>query len=166
MAFEFRKIDLAKDADTCVRFRRDAYACSFADPERFEREGGADGQRYLDWIKARAAEFPQGFVHVWQGDRIVGQMEMRPRGSIRIGYINLFYLIPEMRGSGAAESLHQYAVDAFRTEDISKLQLSVSPSNARAIGFYRKHGWKDLGPRSGHADVNLMELVLDSGGRD
>lgn len=89
-------------------------------------------------------------------------MEMRPRGSPPIGYVNLFYILPAVRGSGLGESLHEYALSVFANLGIKKLQLSVRPSNGRAIGFYRKHGWQDLGPRPGHDDVRLMELSLCS----
>ena len=157
MVLEFRRIDLAQDADTCVRFRRDAYACSFGDLGRFDRECGVDGEIYLNWLAEKAAEFAQGFVHVWLGDRIVGQIEMRPRGQPPIGYVNLLYLVPELRGSGAGELLHEYAVDVFRKEGLSKLQLSVSSTNERAIAFYRKFGWEDRGPRDDHPEVNVME---------
>ena len=100
---------------------------------------------------------------MWLRDRIVGQVEMRPRGEPRIGYVNLFYLVPELRGSGAGASLQGYAVDVFQKNGVSKLQLSVSPSNERAAAFYRKFGWEDLGARPDHPDVNLMELVLGEG---
>jgi ribosomal protein S18 acetylase RimI-like enzyme len=155
---QFRTIELPRDSAVSVRFRRDSFACSFTDPERFDRENGPDGRVYLDWLAARIAEFPQGFIHAWLKDEIVGQIEMRPRGSPPIGYINLFYLIPTLRGTGLGESLHRYALSVFA----GTLQLSVSPSNGRAIAFYRKHGWKDLGPRPGHADVHLMELIPET----
>ena len=146
---QFRTIDLARDSGICVRFRRDSYACSFGDARRL------DEQSYLDWLAIRIAEFPEGFVHVLRDNEIVGQMEMRPHG-----YINLFYLVPAVRGSGLADSLHEYALSVFAGLGLQKLQLSVSPSNARAIGFYHKQGWRDLGPRPDHDDVQLMELTL------
>ena len=97
---------------------------------------------------------------MWLKDEIVGQIEMRPRGSPPIGHINLFYVIPAVRGTGLGESLHRYALSVFASLGLGALQLSVSPSNGRATAFYRKHGWKDLGQRPGHADVHLMELIL------
>jgi ribosomal protein S18 acetylase RimI-like enzyme len=157
---EFRTIDLGRDGDVCVRFRRDSYICSFDDVGRFDRENGPTGQAYLDWLAVRIAEFPAGFVHAWRGNEIIGQIEMRPRGAPPVGYINLFYLIPALRGSGLGIVLHGYAVSVFTSLGLEKLQLSVSPANARGVGFYRRNGWQDLGPRPGHADVHLMELML------
>jgi ribosomal protein S18 acetylase RimI-like enzyme len=135
-----------------VEFRRDSYVCSFGDAAGFDEE------KYLAWLTCRIAEFPQGHLHVWQNDRIVGQIEMRPRGTPAVGYISLFYLIPHARGSGLSEALHNHAVEVFGSLGILKLQLSVSPSNSRAVAFYRKHGWQDLGLRPGHDNVHLMEL--------
>lgn len=162
LAPRFLTIQLPRDADTCVRFRRDSYACSFSGPERFDRDCGQDGGLYLDWLAARIAEFPSGFVHVWERGEIIGQMEMRARRSPPFGYINLFYLVPGVRGSGLGQSLHDYALSLFTGLGIARLQLSVSPSNLRAIAFYRKHGWHDLGPREGDQEIHVMELSLDT----
>jgi ribosomal protein S18 acetylase RimI-like enzyme len=86
---------------------------------------------------------------------------MRIQAEPRIGYVNLFYLIPEMRGSGAGAALHEYALTIFAKHGVERMQLSVSPTNLRAIAFYRKHGWRDLGPRPGYENrVNLMECVV------
>ena len=154
---QFRTIELPRDSAICVAFRRDSYACSFTDAGKFDRENGADGNSYLDWLATRIAEFPQGFVHVWRDNEIIGQIEMRPRGSPSIGYVNLFYLVPSARGRGLGESLNHYALSVFASLGVQKLQLTVSPSNERAVRFYIKQGWQDLGPRPGHENVHLME---------
>jgi len=51
--------------------------------------------------------------------------------------------------------LCSFGVDGFFDE--AGPQLSVSPTNARALAFYRKHGWRDLGLRPGRDNVHLME---------
>jgi ribosomal protein S18 acetylase RimI-like enzyme len=157
-SLQFHTINLPRDASVCASFRRDSYACSFTDPERFAKDCGNDGERYLDWLAVRVAEFPVGFIHVWRNGQIVGQMEMQVRNKLGIGYINLFYLVPEVRGTGIAEALNHYAVSVFSNLGVLRLQLSVSPSNARAMRFYIRQGWRDLGPRPGHEDIHLMEF--------
>jgi len=152
----FRPIDLEAHAPLCAAFRRDSYLCSFG-VDCFFEEAGPGGAHYLERLRQRIERFPDGYVHVWQGDRIVGQMEMQVRGDPPIGYVNLFYLIEEMRGSGVAGQLHDYALDFCARHGVERAQLSVSPNNARAMAFYRKHGWRDLGPRPGREIVNLME---------
>jgi ribosomal protein S18 acetylase RimI-like enzyme len=71
--------------------------------------------------------------------------------------VNLFYLIEGMRGGGVSAELQAYAMDFMRRHGVANAQLSVSPTNARALAFYRKHGWRDLGLRPGRDNVNLME---------
>jgi ribosomal protein S18 acetylase RimI-like enzyme len=75
----------------------------------------------------------------------------------RRGYVNLFYLIEEMRGASVSGELQDYAMDFMSRHGVQIAQLSVSPTNARALAFYRKHGWRDLGLRPGRDNVNLME---------
>jgi GNAT superfamily N-acetyltransferase len=133
LALRFTTIDLNRHRDICIRFRRDAIICSFGDDGRFERENGADGAGYLNWLAERIAELPEGCVHVWQGDQIVGQMEMRVRLGTQVGYINLSYLAPEHRGTGKGAALHAYATDLFRRLGLEKLNLCVAPGNARAL---------------------------------
>ena len=115
----FRPIDLKANAEVCIQFRRDSFICSFG-KDRFFDEAGPQGIDYLERLKNRSAKFPDGYVHVWRHNRIIGQMEMQILEEPRVGYVNLFYLIPEMRGSGAGTFLHAYAM-AFCQK------LTVSP---------------------------------------
>lgn len=97
-------------------------------------------------------------MHLLQGGVIVGQMEL---GSFKtdpsIGYVNLYYLAAEVRGTGLSSVLDNYATNYFVSRGFTSARLSVSPSNSRAIRFYEKHGWHDLGPRPGRPEVHLME---------
>lgn len=155
----FKPIDLTADAEVCIQFRRDSFICSFGNDGFFDG-AGPHGVDYLERLRKRQAKFPDGYVHVWHRGRIIGQMEMQILDEPPIGYVNLFYLIPEMRGSGAAASLHAYAM-AFCTKHRVRLaRLSVSPTNLRAIAFYQKHGWRNIGPRPGRNEVNLMECLV------
>lgn len=158
----FKPIDLDAHAAVCVAFRRDAYICSFGE-DGFFNEAGPDGVDYIEWLRLRMTRFPDGHVHAWHGDKIIGQMEMHILKEPRRGYVNLFYLIEEMRGAGVSGELQAYAMDFMRRHDVQIAQLSVSPTNGRALAFYRKHGWRDLGLRPGRDDVHLMECdVSDS----
>jgi len=111
--------------------------------------------------RAASRHSQPGHQHVWRNGTIVGQLEMIVMNTPkRLGYVNLFYLVPEMRGPGLGDALHQHAVSLFRGMGVDCMRLSVSPSNGRALRYYRKHGWKDLGPRPDAPHVNLMELSL------
>lgn len=152
----FKPIDVDAHASVCIAFRRDTFVCSFG-VDKFDDEAGPEGAYYLERLRQRTALFPEGYVHLWDEGRIVGQMEMQIREEPRIGYVSLFYLVEEMRGAGMSAELQQYAMNFFLQHRVSAARLSVSPTNARALAFYRKHGWRDLGPRPGREFVNLME---------
>lgn len=155
---EFRTIDLIRDAETTVAFRRDSYVCSFGTDYAF---GQVDS--YLEWLRERISRQPEGHVHVWKGDSIIGQLEMIVQRTSPVrGYINLFYLVPEKRGCGFGDAIHDYAIKFMRTGGARLLRLSVSHSNRRALSYYAKHSWRDLGPRVDDASVRLMELSLES----
>jgi ribosomal protein S18 acetylase RimI-like enzyme len=152
----FKTIDLDMYASVCVAYRRDSYLCSFGE-DGFFQEAGPNGVHYIERLRLRIAKFPDGYVHAWHGDKIAGQMEMQILEEPRRGYVNLFYLVKEMRGTGVSGELQDYAMDFMRRHGVQVAQLSVSPTNARALDFYRKHGWRDLGLRPGRDNVNLME---------
>lgn len=80
--------------------------------------------------------------------KYIGQLELTVREyeGIDIGYVNLYYLIPEMRGKGRGKELHSYAMQFFENNKVSEYHLRVSPSNAAAIKFL-KWEWKRLGQR-------------------
>jgi ribosomal protein S18 acetylase RimI-like enzyme len=152
----FETMDLALHAHEAVALRRDSYVCSFGSDEAF---GSAD--EYLAWLAERIAQQPAGHVHVWDGAAIIGQLEMSTLQSTPVrGYVNLFYLVPEARGRGLGDALHEYFLRFMRTGGAHVARLSVSPNNTRALAYYRKHGWRDLGPRSDDSTVHLMELVV------
>ncbi|MEM8807161.1 MAG: GNAT family N-acetyltransferase [Cyanobacteria bacterium P01_G01_bin.38] len=158
----FIPIDLEQFADLCVQFRRDAMQCSFENgADRFDQESGENHEQYFIWLKERIQEFPEGCVHVVENDQIVGQIEMHLKGQQTLAYVNLVYLIPEVRGTGLGDQLHRYVEQIFEQVGIVKAQLSVSPINERAMSFYRKHGWQDMGPRPGYPEVHLMEFTVN-----
>jgi ribosomal protein S18 acetylase RimI-like enzyme len=160
-SLRFAPIDFEKDAEICVLFRRDSYFCSFGEGEAFEATGGAVG--YLELLRERHALLPEGIVHVWRNDHIIGQIEAQLPSNAPGGYVNLFHLVPEERDRGTGALLQEYVVSLFTRRGVSSLRLSVSPTNARAMRFYAKHGWRDLGPRPDYVRVHLMELCVGVG---
>jgi ribosomal protein S18 acetylase RimI-like enzyme len=150
----FTAIDLSRNADVAVAFRRDSYLCSFGSDDAFGIEDD-----YLGWLRDRVARQPLGHVHVWDGPKLIGQLEMLIQTTTPVrGYVNLFYLVPEARGLGFGKDLHSYFVQFMRAGGACLARLSVSPSNARALTYYVKHGWRDLGLRPDDNTVHLMEF--------
>ncbi|WP_236888081.1 GNAT family N-acetyltransferase [Cytobacillus oceanisediminis] len=61
-----------------------------------------------------------------------------------IGYVNLYYLIPEKRGMGLGFKLHDYALKFFKASNLKEYHLRVSTSNQNALAFYEKNGMKKI----------------------
>jgi len=127
----FKPINLDAHTSVCIAFRRDSFICSFG-MDGFFKEAGPDGAHYIELLRSRAAKFPDGYVHAWHDDKIVGQMEMQIIEEPRRGYVNLFYMIEEMRGAGVSGELQDYAMNFMRRHGVQIAQLSVSPTNTRA----------------------------------
>ncbi|PZO60837.1 MAG: hypothetical protein DCF15_01155 [Phormidesmis priestleyi] len=160
-AIAFIPIDLESTAELCICFRRDAMAESFAGgAERFDLASGDNHQQYLDWLQQRLQEFPEGCVHMLEGNSIVGQIEMQLTGQQSLAYLNMLYLVPAARGRGLGNQLHDYIIQIFQQVGVVKAQLSVSPTNQRALAFYKKHHWQDLGPRPEDPELHLMDLTV------
>jgi ribosomal protein S18 acetylase RimI-like enzyme len=154
---EFKPIDLKTHLDTVIRFREDSFVCSYGSPERFE----AQKDQYLAAIERKLDTDPRTAVHVWQGDEIVGQVELGShKMNPSIGYVNLYYLRPDKRGTGLGVALDEYATRTLRLKGHRSVQLSVSETNERAKRFYQRMGFDDLGPRPDLPDTHFMGKKL------
>jgi ribosomal protein S18 acetylase RimI-like enzyme len=61
----------------------------------------------------------------------------------RDGFIDEFYVIPEMRGLGLGRRMMQIAEEAARALGVRTLHLEVENRNKTAQAIYRKTGWRD-----------------------
>ncbi len=59
--------------------------------------------------------------------------------------IEKFYIDRQWHGKGLAQELMVYCEDFARSNDFTGLWLTVWKYNARAIAFYKKLGFKDIG---------------------
>ncbi len=143
----FIPIDVDAHADLCVKFRCDAFVSSFGTDQPFIDDDGKGPERYIEWLRTRTPA-RYGAFHVWLGDKIIGQLELGERSpEEEFGYVHLYYLIPEYRGEGYSDAIEVFAVTFLRNLGYAKAKLSVSPTNTRAVEFYKKNGWRDAGPR-------------------
>ncbi|MGG5252650.1 GNAT family N-acetyltransferase [Neobacillus sp. SM06] len=138
---EFIPIDIHQHQKYVIRFRRDSFIVSFGTDKDFGEE-----QEYLNWLKQQSDKYPQGFVLVFENDKPIGQLELTVKQyeGKDIGYVNLYYLIPEKRGMGLGSELHEYALNFFKASSLTEYHLRVSPSNRVALAFYMKNGMKKI----------------------
>lgn len=133
----YRRIDLELDEELIVDHRLDSFKESFG-----HTNGFGNVKHYLSWVEEKSAQFPDGFVIVMYEGKVIGQLELQVQYDEcrRIGYVNLYYLIPEYRDKGFGLYLKEYAEEFFRKHRCPEYQLRVSPTNKRAIHFYEKCG--------------------------
>lgn len=155
-----RPIDLNEHFDVCIRFRTDSYYCSFGNLDGIALEMGLDGRAYRERMIEKCLRLPNGNVHLFVDDEIVGQLEMRFLPDEGVAYVNLFYVAPHSRRKGLGRVLHARAVEVAQSCNASKLRLSVSQTNRRAIAFYQALEWVKVGFRPDKPDVWLMERSL------
>jgi len=137
MQLIFRTIDTDNDKDTIIKFRKDSFIVSFGTDAGF-----GDEHAYLQRMEERVRKFPDGQVIIEKDQEPIGQMELQIREyeGTEIGYVNLFYLIPEYRSKGLGKELVRYAENFFRQFNVSEYHLRVSPDNQRAISLYTNSG--------------------------
>lgn len=59
--------------------------------------------------------------------------------------VRRIYVLPAFHGGGVAQALMRQALQIARREGCEWLWLGVSKHNARAMRFYRKHGFEVVG---------------------
>ncbi|MEJ8767739.1 GNAT family N-acetyltransferase [Oceanobacillus sp. HCA-5259] len=148
---KFIGIDIKKHHKEVVEFRKDSFRVSFGDASNFIATD------YLRWLEEKIAEFPEGFVLIEEDKEYIGQLELsiREYEGKNIGYIHLYYLIPEKRGHGIGEKLYQYALQFFEKNKVNEYHLRVSPTNTGAIRFYRKVGMEETGSEVGGKVIRM-----------
>ncbi|KXZ18419.1 GNAT family N-acetyltransferase [Bacillus nakamurai] len=140
----FQRINLNKHEETAVSFWKDSFIASFGTADGFNRE------EYLSWLSGQIQRFPDGFVMAYHMQQPIGQLELsiKTYQHKEIGYVHLYYIIPQERGRGYGSKLDAYAQDFFRTYGVTEYHLRVSPSNKGALTFYRKQNMQALGLES------------------
>lgn len=159
-AYRIAPIEM-KDAQTCVQMRREMYRVSFGTEAGFDAGMGPGNAHYLEQLRERIAQVPEGNAHLWRDARIVGQLEMRLlEDESDVIYLSLIHLLPEYRAHGLGKKLHGHAMGVARTLGKRLMRLSVSQSNPQAMLFYRRLGWVVVGTRPNVKPMAVMEIPV------
>jgi len=73
------------------------------------------------------------------------------------GWLQVVAVRAHMRGTGVASGLMERFLAVFQDQGWAEVLLSVSRSNFRALGFYRKHGFVEV-HRAEHAFVLRRQM--------
>lgn len=159
MDIQYKKIDLNSNFERALKFRLDSFVCSFGSDQEFHKEAGADGHIYRDKLEQRKDDAGWFYFHVWHAGRIVGQLEFRGFSDWeKLGYVHLFYLIPEYRGIGVFDQLHRFVEDTLINAGCNGAVLTASKTNLRALMAYERHGWYWMGPNPKHELTDFYRL--------
>ena len=150
-----------------LRFPRDEafYLQCYRDAWRnvHETDEGFVPELYARSAARHAQEHPGSVVRVLSGDRVVGLVELDPARDEQsgCGWISLLYMLPEYRGRGWAIQLLGYAFWFYENHDRAAVRLHVSENNARAITFYQRSGFVQIGRDPGvRAHLLLMGRLI------
>jgi len=82
---------------------------------------------------------------MYKSEKIIGESMVYEKDSA--GYIESFYITPQMRGTGAAYVLMNNAFSYLSEQGYTNVSLNVWQRNVRAIKFYKKCGFKLTGEK-------------------
>ena len=133
----YRTLDPERDADFAVAAYRGACRASYGDVASFPGRA-----KHLAWLRSRVEEFPDGHVLALLDGDPVGQLELQVPYGLTSGYVNLYYVVPALRGQGLGKRMHDYAERYFRSWEANQIELHVSTTNERAMCFYRTLGYR------------------------
>lgn len=133
------------DINEYIRYRKDAWELIYGSLQGFDGSGF--------WLDAQntMGPDPNAMVVGYLGRTPVGMIQLSPHRDKNkgVGYIPFIYLREEFRHRGLGIQLIGHAVSFYRNLGRKKLQLSVAPTNEKAIAFYEKFGFTAVGKNKG-----------------
>lgn len=152
LRFEPMNLHDADEAELYQRCYADAWTVSHGS------HAGFVPAVYLSSALSHVKNAPESLAKVMSGDDFAGIVELNPeRGKReRRGWISLFYLVPEYRGRGFGIQLLGYAAAYFSHRGRDALRLHAAVTNQRAINFYKRCCFREIGVEPGVASDQLL----------
>ncbi len=139
-------LDLDLHGPAAIVLTRDAFVESFSSSDRFDAELGADGSGVVEQLKRRLAADPTTVWGAVEDGRLVGLLVLgRFEETPPVGHLVLIAVGPEARGTGLADRLLALGEATLARSGFDRARLRVAARNKRALRFYRRHGWTDVG---------------------
>jgi len=148
-AIVIRRFDSARDNAAlreCVIAQQNVHR----DIERSWPTGESIAEDYLAYLDAECAAHNGCILMAHCGEQAVGFICVlastrfeAPDDPAQFAWIQDIYVKPEHRGTDVANRLMAEAEGFARTEGAQELRLAVLDGNARARGFYARHGFRE-----------------------
>ncbi|MGI5979076.1 MAG: GNAT family N-acetyltransferase [Oscillospiraceae bacterium] len=154
----FEPMDLTKDAELYRQCYRDGWIAAHGS------DRGYVDEPYLRNARAISARDPRCLMKTYSGDKFAGIIELDPdrMANEGAGWVSFCYIVPELRGQDFGVQLLGHAVSYFRGQGRQSLRLHVSEKNERAISFYQKYAFREIGGEQGVVCwLKLMEKDLE-----
>ena len=147
-------LDPVKDAALYVRCYENTWLASHGDLQGFSPT------IYLRNAQEHVKRDPRCVMRLDFGGRFAGIVTLDPeRGAdVGAGWISLVWIEPELRGGRLGVQLIGHAVSLFRRMGRKTLRLHVADTNAAALGFYERLGFRRIGTdRGAVGTLHLLE---------
>ncbi len=116
---------------------------------------------YDAWVKSMSPFLGRfaNVVFAEQDGQAIGFVAGRVRtlppyfGSATIGYISEVFTAEEQRGRGIGRRLLEFALEWYKAQQITRVELQVVAGNPDGIRFYQQLGWHQ----------ELVQMVWDAG---
>lgn len=145
-----------------IRYRQDGWLVVYGNLKGFNGPGF-----WLDAQRTKGDD-PEAMVVGYLGKDPVGMIQLSPQRDSQkgVGYIPFIYLRQPYRHQGLGIQFIGHAVCFYRKLGRTKLQLSVAPTNEKALGFYHKFGFRQVKKQRGmHGSLLLMEKDIAPPGK-
>lgn len=153
----FVPLDLNRQADLYLEWRKDGWLASHGTMDHF------DGEGFLSVARQNFDYASDSILIAYAKDTPVGmiQLDQHQEAKDGVGRVPFLYIRPEYRSKGYGVQLLGQAVAVYRKQGRNRLRLRCAPENSRAKQFYHRYGFRKIGEESGGiGHLDTMELYI------